>query len=121
MPPAKREVSVRGDLGALAERLVGSHLERLGFRILTRNFRSRWGEIDLVAWRAGEVHFVEVRSRTSEAFLSAAESIDARKQARIRRTAEVYLARKPPADSQMFFDVATVVGDRVELLIGAFE
>ncbi|MBI2894774.1 MAG: YraN family protein [Deltaproteobacteria bacterium] len=122
-PPPKREASVptSGAVGAEAERRVGAHLERLGFRVVARNFRSRWGEIDLIASRPGEIHFVEVRARSTETFVTAAESIDARKQARIRRTAEVYLAKKARPFAQAFFDVATVVGDRVELLVGAFE
>jgi putative endonuclease len=112
----------RSTLGAQAEDRVTRHLEQHGFQILARNFRTRLGEIDIVAAKGRDLHFVEVRSRTSTRFMRPAESIDARKRARLRRAAELYLARlSGPAPEQVFFDVASVVGDQIELLTGAFE
>ena len=108
--------------GAAAEARVAAHLERLGFRVLARNFRTRFGEIDLVAQKGTSLHFVEVRSRATARFLRPADSVDARKQARIRRTAEAFLARRgAPRPEQVFFDVASVVGEELEYLHAAFE
>lgn len=114
----------RGKLGALAEQRVARHLEQLGFHILTTNFRTKVGEIDIVAAKGRALHFVEVRSRSraSAGFLHPAESVDARKQARIRRAAELYLARlRGPAPTEVFFDVAAVIGDEIDYRQGAFE
>ena len=108
--------------GPDAEERVARELERRGFRILARNFRSRFGEIDLIAQRGHDLHFVEVRARATARFLHPAVSVDARKQGRIRRTAEVFLARRgAPRPAQVFFDVAAIVGDELEYLQGAFE
>lgn len=72
----------------VAERL----LVGLGWRVLARNYRLRGGELDLVCSEAdGTVVFVEVRQRSSLRFGGAAESLDARKLTRLRRTADHFL------------------------------
>ncbi|KGE03246.1 YraN family protein [Pseudohaliea rubra] len=63
-----------------------------GSRILTRNYRCRAGELDIVALAGGQLRFVEVRARSNPRFASAAASVDARKQDRLRRTAAHFLA-----------------------------
>ena len=108
--------------GPAAESLVAEHLERRGFRIVARNFRTRFGEIDLIVQRGSALHFVEVRSRASARFLRPADSVDHRKQSKIRRSAQAFLARRDaPRVDEVFFDVASVVGDELEYLQGAFE
>jgi putative endonuclease len=108
--------------GTEVEARVAAHLERRGYRILARNFRTRFGEIDLVVQKGSSIRFVEVRARASGRFLRPAETVDARKQARLRRTAETFLARRgAPRAEQVFFDVASVVGDDLEYIEGAFE
>ncbi len=81
-------------------------LERKGLRFVERNFRSRFGEIDLIM-RDGEVLvFVEVRHRRSSRFGTAAETVDRRKQHKLIRTAEYYLHRHPAlAERPCRFDV----------------
>lgn len=117
-----KEPSPRALLGARAEERVVRHLEQGGFQILARNFRTRLGEIDIVATRGRALHFVEVRARTSGRFLHPAESVDARKRQRLRRAAEQYLARlRGPAPYEIFFDVASVIGDEIDYRQGAFE
>ena len=72
-----------------------AHLERTGLKLVARNFRTRFGEIDLIM-RDGEVLvFVEVRYRRSRGFGSAADSVTADKQARLVRAARGYLAAHP--------------------------
>jgi putative endonuclease len=112
----------RALLGAAAEQRVVDHLERSGFRILARNFRTRLGEIDIIASRGRALHFVEVRARTSARFLHPAESVDARKQRRIRLAAEQFLCDlRGPAPAEIFFDVACVIGEELDYRRGAFE
>ncbi|MCU0735170.1 MAG: YraN family protein [Methylotetracoccus sp.] len=77
--------------GRDAEDRVLSFLERQGLRCLTRNFRSRYGEIDLVMDERGTVVFVEVRYRGASRYGGPLESIDARKRARLTATAQWYL------------------------------
>lgn len=78
-----------------AEQQACDHLQRQGLRLLERNYRSRFGEIDLIMRQDQTLVFVEVRYRVSNHFGSPAETIDARKQAKIRATAEHYLQRHP--------------------------
>lgn len=84
--------------GALAEDLALEHLRARGLVLLERNFRCRRGEIDLVMRDGDTVVFVEVRLRAPGRHASAAESIDARKRARIVAAARFYLAGRgePP-------------------------
>jgi len=85
--------------GVRAEALAAEFLTRQGLAIVARNFRTRFGEIDLIARDGRVLVFVEVRMRRSDAFGGAVESITARKRARLVAAANGYLAmlgREPP-------------------------
>ncbi len=94
-------------LGRWGEAKTADLLRSRGFRILASGFRSRFGEIDLIASDGTYLCFVEVKLRRTASFAQAREWVDARKQARIRLTAEHYLALCP-SDLQPRFDVAEV-------------
>lgn len=100
----------RRELGQRGEALAVAHLKRKGLRIETRNFRCRLGEIDLIARDGNVLVFVEVRSRTSREFGLPQESVDYRKQQRLRRIAQVYLQGRP--ETAVRFDVVAVLFDR---------
>ena len=78
--------------GARAEDLCAERLRRAGLRIVARNWRCRYGEIDLVADDAGVTVFAEVRLRTRGRFGGAAESITPAKRARLIAAARHFLA-----------------------------
>ncbi len=78
--------------GAQAEQLAAQHLQRQGLKLVVKNYRSRFGEIDLIMQDGETVVFIEVRLRRNASFGGAAASIDARKQKRIISTAQQYLA-----------------------------
>ena len=81
--------------GALAEQLAAQFLHQQGLKLLQQNYRCKLGEIDLIM-QEGDTHvFVEVRLRSSAQFGGAAASIDTRKQTKILRTAQHYLATLP--------------------------
>ncbi|MGA7178800.1 MAG: YraN family protein [Thiobacillaceae bacterium] len=80
-----------------------------GLTFVSRNVRSRFGEIDLIMQDQDVLVFVEVRSRSRKDFGSAAESITAAKQRRIALAAREYLARQP-AVPPCRFDVVTLDG-----------
>jgi len=112
-------------LGRVAEALAARHLERLGYRILVRNFRARGGELDLVATDGDTLAIVEVRYRASERYGGAAASITRGKRSRIVRAARVLLAKNPPlAKLAVRFDVVEVRGPtddlHCDLIRGAF-
>jgi putative endonuclease len=85
--------------GARAESIAAEFLMRRGLAIVGRNFRTRAGEIDLIARDGATLVFVEVRMRRSQRFGGALESIPAAKRARLVTAAKGYLAmigREPP-------------------------
>ncbi len=88
-------MSDRRQLGDFGERLARQHLLAHGYDVIETNFRTREGEIDLIARRDGVLIFVEVRTRRGTAMGSAAESVDSRKQAHLLAVAHAYLQQHP--------------------------
>jgi len=81
--------------GAAAESAAQQYLERRGLLLLTRNFRARTGEIDLVMRHNSALVFIEVRQRTNARYGGAAASVTPAKQQRIRQTALMFLQQNP--------------------------
>ena len=94
-------------LGRWGEELAAGFLRRKGFSIRAANWRSRFGEIDLIAEDGTYLCFVEVKLRGSAAYGSAAAFVDRRKREKLRTTAQLYLARNP-TDLQPRFDVIEI-------------
>lgn len=109
--------------GAQAERWAAEYLQRRGLKPVTQNYRSRFGEIDLIMQDGVTLVFIEVRQRSNAGFGGAAASIDRHKQQRLIRTAQHYLAgleRIPPCR----FDVVLMddaEGLNAEWLKNAFD
>jgi putative endonuclease len=107
-------------VGSGAEERAAAFLEAHGLSILSRNFRTRLGEIDLVARDGATLVFVEVRYRAGESFGGALESITAAKRRRIAAAASQYLDRlgaQPPCR----FDVVAFEGHSPRWLRAAFD
>ena len=91
----------RQALGRRGEELAATHLERHGWRILERNFRTREGEIDLIATRAGTLAFCEVktliarRAPPAGGRLHPLDSVGPAKRVQVRRMARAWLAQQP--------------------------
>ena len=94
-------------VGAWGEALAAEYLRKKRYKILGANYRTRFGEIDLIASHGHFLAFVEVKLRKSAVFASAREYVDHRKQERIRLTASMYLAQNPTA-LQPRFDVIEI-------------
>lgn len=84
--------------GEQAEQLAADYLRRQGLSLVARNYRCRYGEIDLIMRDGASLVFVEVRQRSRSDYGGAAASIGAAKQGRLLRTAQHYLStlRKVP-------------------------
>jgi putative endonuclease len=110
-----------GARGEDAENLAAAFLQRAGLTLVERNYRCRFGEIDLIARDGATLVFVEVRMRSSERFGGAAASITAAKRAKLLRTARFYLAGVARAPACRF-DALLVNGrnDSIEWLKNAF-
>ena len=100
-------------LGAYAEELAYQYLIVRGYRVRTRNFHCRFGEIDLIMENLdNEIVFVEVRYRKSNKFGGATTSITVNKQQKIARTAAYYLQRHQLYDKPCRFDIIAISGDQ---------
>ena len=98
----------RQRLGTAGEDIACAELERLGYRILERNYRSRFGEIDIVAQEDDTVVFVEVKTKTSGDFGDPVEEVTAQKQRQIVSMGEEYYSFRCRPDTQCRFDVVSV-------------
>lgn len=94
-------------LGQWGEKLAARYLMKCGYQILDANWRCRFGEIDLIAKEKGYICFVEVKLRKNDRMASAAEFVDARKQKKLRITAQLYLSIHPTQE-QPRFDVIEI-------------
>ena len=94
-------------LGAWGEALAAEYLQKKRYRIVASGYRSRFGEIDLIAENRKFLVFVEVKLRRSADFAQAREFVDAHKQDRLRTTAQIYLSQFPTA-LQPRFDVIEI-------------
>ncbi len=110
--------------GLRAEDIAAERLRNDGYHIIERNFSCKVGEIDIIARNGGELVFVEVRSRSSEADRDPIHSIDQRKRRKIARTAQYYLAGRYEQAPPCRFDVVIVTmgaSPRVEIIPNAFD
>lgn len=107
----------RRRIGAAGERLAATHLEARGFRLLDRNFRTRHGELDLVAADDRYLVFCEVKARVGRASPSPFDplsKVDRRKRLRLRRMARVWLSQRieaRPYPAQIRFDAIGITVD----------
>lgn len=96
------------ELGAWGEQLARNHLLGLGFAINDENARAGGVEIDLVALRGTEVHFVEVKTR-STGFADPLDAVDRRKRSRMVRAADAWM-RAQPLPLTPYFDIILIIG-----------
>lgn len=107
--------------GTSYERKAQEYLVENGYKILERNFRNRSGEIDLIAKKEEQIHFVEVKYRTNLDFGSPLEAVDFRKQKQIRNIARYYLMKNKLHEwTPCQFDVIAFEGEKMIHLENAF-
>lgn len=109
-PPGPSDARKR--LGEYGEQAAAEHLVRAGLEVLTRNYRTRQGEIDVVAMDGNAVVFVEVKLRRGG--FDPLEAVDVRKQQQITRVAFDFLRRHGMLDRPARFDVVAVDGRSLE-------
>jgi putative endonuclease len=111
----------RHRLGALGEQLAADHLIRRGFQIVERNYRTRWGELDIVAYDGETIAFVEVKTRRmSSPERDPLESVRWNKRSRIRKMAGRWLIERTsrPYADELRFDAIGVTFDPSGRLVG---
>lgn len=111
-------------LGRSGEDRASRFLAEQGFRILERNYRISAGEIDLIALDRDTIVFVEVKTRTSDAYGAPELAVDHRKQTRMTKAALAYLKSRNLHQMPCRFDVVAITRtpeERIELIRNAFE
>ena len=99
----------RKKIGSIGEKLAADYLERIGYSILQRNFRCRYGEIDVIACNSEYLVFCEVKTRKGSAPLHPSLSVTKVKGMRIRELASLYLMENEDETRQPRFDVISVI------------
>jgi len=107
-------------LGRLGEDAAGKWYLEQGYDIVQRNWCCREGEIDLICRRGRVLVFCEVKTRSTDRFGSPLEAVTLAKRRRLRRLATLYLLEAASGAPIVRFDVAAVLGDRVEVVENAF-
>ena len=114
----------RAALGRTGEDIAAAWYEEHGWEVLERNWRRREGEVDLIARKGRTVAFCEVKTRSSDAFGTGAESVLPAKQRRIRRLASRWLAELTPSSGRALvdlrFDVVSITAGEVDVVEDAF-
>ena len=108
-PPFSRRPGEHIRLGRRGEEAAERHLESRGYRVLERRYRTRAGEIDVIALDGPTLVFVEVKTRSSLTFGRPSEAVGPRKRFRIAAAASLYLASRGGTERPCRFDVVEVV------------
>jgi putative endonuclease len=98
----------RRQLGDSAEALAARYLEKKGYRVLARQFRKTFGEIDLICQDGNEVVFIEVKSRTSSEYGYPEQAVTPEKIGHILKVGESYLNKKNLQESPWRIDVVAI-------------
>jgi len=110
------------EIGGDKEHIAEEYLTALGMKILQRNFRTRFGEIDLIMKDRRTLVFIEVKYRAGDTAGTALEAIDIRKRKQIGRIALHYLAlHREYINSQMRFDCVGINGNDISYVRNAFD
>lgn len=116
---------LRINLGKKGEDIAANHLREKGFKIIARNYRDKFGEIDIIARDRSTWVFVEVKTRHSIRFGFPEEAVTMAKQQQIIRAASNYLVRHQLLDEPVRFDVIAIMmkagNSEITHLVSAFE
>ncbi|MEN6615560.1 MAG: YraN family protein [Syntrophorhabdus sp.] len=107
-------------IGAEGEDRAASILKKEGYKILSKNFRSPFGEIDIIAEDKDYLVFIEVKRRKGNNFGTSLEAINSRKKLHIIRSAQMYLKANHCLGRRIRFDVVGIDGDNVKVIKHAF-
>ncbi len=103
-------MSYNKDTGKKGEKIAERYLVRRGYKILERNYIVKGSEIDIIAEKDGEIHFIEVKTRSSSSFGNPADAVTFYKKKAIIHGAKIYLMKNPDYfDRIISFDVCEII------------
>jgi putative endonuclease len=104
-------VHMKKELGRYGEQRAVQYLQENGYKIISRNYYSRYGELDIVCQKQREIIFVEVKTRKTKLYGSPEESITYKKMQSMKKAALQYLHDYPAAFRGLRFDVISIFID----------
>lgn len=125
-PALKKTPNHRQTVGLIGESTAEKHLKDKGFTVIERNFRCKGGELDIVAQKGREIHFIEVKTRRNHSYGEPLEAVNWSKRKKLSHAAQYYLIRNPSFEKwTKSFSVivvdSTFTPEKVELFENAFE
>lgn len=109
------------EIGSIFEKQAGEYLQMKGYSIIEYNFRSKIGEIDIVAMDGEVLVFCEVKYRSDNRKGTPFEAVTIHKQKKICKTALYYITKHQITNISCRFDVIGITGNKIELVKNAFE
>lgn len=106
-------------VGRAGEEAARNYLQSKGYRVTEVNFRSPYGEIDLIAFQGSTLVFIEVRTRTGSSFGTPAESVTPEKLSRLKKTALFYMQSRFGREVACRFDLIAVLLDRESMALNS--
>jgi putative endonuclease len=108
------------DIGKTGEDMAAAYLAEQGYKILCRNYRTKYGELDIVAEHKSDLVFIEVKLRTNTSFGTPELAVNKSKQNKIIKSALSYIKENNIRDKNVRFDVLSILTDKIELIKDAF-
>lgn len=96
-------------IGCYGEAVALKFLQNKGFKLLKKNFTTRWGEIDLICKKNKEIHFIEVKSRIGDKKGKPYESINNSKINSLKRAIYFYILKNKLKNFKLYFDVISII------------
>jgi putative endonuclease len=107
-------------LGRKGELLAQGFLKKKGYKILQTNYRTKFGEADIIATYNNEIVFIEVKTRSNSKFGTPAEAVNYQKQKRYRDIAKAYMLQNCEYDMPFSFAIVEILGEEINLIENAF-
>ncbi len=108
-------------IGNIGEEKVALFYKKAGYNLLATNFKTKFGEIDIICQKDKLLVFIEVKTRSSASFAKAYENVTYKKQQKIKSTAKIYISKYKFDDLFVRFDVAEVYKNENEYEINIIE
>ena len=96
-------------IGYTGEKIAARYLKKRGYKIITRNFKLKCGEIDIIAQDSECICFIEVKTRSSISFAEPYESVNYAKQKKIKKLAEIWLYMYKPPNTPCRFEIISIL------------
>ena len=107
-------------MGRAGEKRAIDFIKKKGFKILETNYKTVFGEIDIIAEEKGVFVLIEVKTRSSDNYGNPCEAVDKRKQEKYYKTATYYLQKAKKIDAECRFDVIEIENGEINHIFNAF-